>query len=461
MFWFGLVVLVIWISTALATRRPTRPNPAMGPKRPVIGAADPARPPSISDFVTTLPRQSGADDVLVDLNGDGHQVALFDGRTRALRWRAGTFGSLHARDVIADAQRAYVADQSRVSAIRLADGQILWQSSLVSDVNDSSSCEGGCFAVVKDQILALERDGSLQSFDAATGRQLWDIRIPGRPDRFSVVGNSLAVNRATNSRGGDRAVDILDEKTGQARRTLQPSCFDKVFHRPQRPGSSLRELFSTDGNVAYLFFGDFSKCVQAMNVSTGEKLWNSYLPGLDFNARLVMGKRRIVLGKGSEIVWSVETATGKIAKVVSDTETRFTPLYVVDDEVILHSAPSWDSNRVSLVAVDAASGTRLWQFPVSAGHASMSVDIGPGCGICDLWTRPTTAGFVVAQILPTQQLSIDVLDPKTGVSAGRKLLPADRFSTSVDLGDDLAWVRLSDRLSGFALPGVTPKYQFP
>ena len=458
---------IVFVAVAIGLSSAIRAFHAVAPPRPSTAAAAPhtttaaaaPEPPSISDFLTTLPAPSGGLDVLVDLSGDEHPLARLDGRAHAVRWRAGSFGDLRVEDVIVDAARAYVVDQSRISALRLTDGHLLWQTSLASEIG--TSCDGGCFAVVKDRIVALQRDGSLQAFDAASGQQVWSVKIPGTPSRFSIVGTELAVNRASGRSGIDRVLDLLDAADGRVVRTLEPSCIDKVFHRPQRPDVRVRELFSADRQVAYFFFGDFSRCAQAMSLTTGQKLWNSYIAGMDSSSHFVLGARQIVFEIGRGVVISVETANGKVGKLVDDEENRSIPMYVMGDTVILHSSPSWSSDKVSLVGVDAQTGARRWQFPLSAKNLSLSLGLSDdGRFFSGVGTRPTSDGLVVAQVLPKGQLSVDVLNPKTGVSAGRKLLAGDEPDHMI-LQDERLWLRLGNKLEAFALPGMTLAYQVP
>ena len=456
---------IVFVAVTIGLSSAIRAFHAAAPPRPITASAAPhtttapPAPPSISDFLTTLPAPAGGLDVLVDLNGDEHQLALLDGRSHAVHWRAGSFGYLRVEDVIVDAARAYVVDQSRISALRLTDGHLLWQASLASEIG--TSCEGGCFAVVKDRIVALQRDGSLQAFDATTGQQVWSVKIPGTPSRFSLVGTELAVNRASGRSGIDCVLDLLDPADGRVVRTLEPSCIDKVFHRPQRPDVRVRELFSADRGVGYFFFGDFSRCAQAISLMTGQKLWNSYVPGMDSSSHFVLGARQIVFEIGRGVVISIETTNGKVSKLIGDEENRSIPMYVVGDTVILHSSPSWSSDKVSLVGVDAQTGAARWQLPLSAKNLSMADGLSGDGHFQTLGTRPTRDGLVVAQLLPKGgQVSVDILNPRTGVSAGRKLL-SDGEAYRLILQDQMIWLELGNTLEGFALPGVTIAYKVP
>ena len=408
----------------------------------------PANSTRVGELLAVFPN-GGSTDALVALDGDGHAVGLFDGRKHTLRWRAGAFSKAPGPTAVTfDSQRVVVVEDSRVTALSLKDGASLWQASLLTELNAGCS---DCLRALKERVVALQKDGTLQAFDAATGQVVWSLKLESQPRRLFAVGGHLIVERIVQGRKAQADIDVVDPADGSTIRTMRPSCINSAFHRPERPNDGTPLLFDEAGQSMYTIFGFFSYCAQAWDVATGQRRWNTYVPEWNTTGHAVLGARALMFDDRDDGVTALDLATGKPRRLAADKEYTIRPLYGQGDEVVVKAAPHWDSNRVALWGLDAATGNKRWQFPLSAQHLSLDT-------LLDTWSwRRTPAGLVVLQQLPDDTVSLDVVNPATGVSTGRKIFPGRGFSRYV-MRDELAWIPTRSGYDAIGLPGGQVAY---
>ncbi len=79
----------------------------------------------------------------------------------------------------------YLTDKERLLALRSGDGSVAWQTSLVAE--PPSGCPS-CLQVVGARVIVLQKDGSLQGFDARSGALVWGMRLAELPRRLCCSG---------------------------------------------------------------------------------------------------------------------------------------------------------------------------------------------------------------------------------------------------------------------------------
>ena len=446
----GVVIIVAGGIAALKSRSTTAAG-SLTPSGPLalLGGAV-ASSNGIGEPLGVVARAPGEYDLLTSLETGGHALGLFAGKDHALAWKAGAFEhTASPAGTEEDAENAYVVDAQRLSAFRLKDGVPLWQTSLVTGMN--TSCDG-CLRALGGRVIALQKDGSLQAFDATNGQLAWTTKIDSMPARLPVAGKHLVIQRPIHGRGNGMAIDLIDPADGTTTRTLEPSCLNRAFHRPERPDGRSPLYFDRDGRTMYVIFGFFSHCAQAWDVTTGQLRWTTYVENWSSTGRSVMGDRALLFGSGGRGVAAIDLATGKARPFLEEKDHSIVPLYVLDDLAIVKAAPNWDSNRVALWAVGLSDGRRLWQFPLSAKHASMS-------DFMQTYTvRPTPAGLIVVQQMDDEHVSVDVLNLRTGVSPGRKMLATGNRQARPYFRDDIAWLQVRDGLDAVRLPAGEVAY---
>jgi len=406
----------------------------------------------IGTALKELPRAQGGYDLLTTLRDSSpsehqHALGLFDGKSHQLVWRAGAFRREADRGAIAaDDTNVYVLDDPNVSAIRLRDGALLWQASIATGF--SSSCEG-CVRALKGRLLVVENDGTLEAFDAANGRVAWSKKLADRPRRLLLAGERVVVGSAPAGRDQRVTLDFLDPSDGHVVKSVQPSCINKAFHRPEYTNNVSPLLFEPDGGTVYAMFGFFSHCVQAWDVETGQRRWSTYISGWDSNSPPILGSDAVWFTENGHASIGLDKATGAIRTLEAEKDYRVVPLFAPGKILVVKAAPEWDSGRVALWGLEPTSGKRLWQFQITSKSPSFR-------GVFGSWfVRPTPAGLMVLQQLEDEQLSIERLNETTGVSHDRQVI-AGTTNRRPLWRDDIAWISVRGGVDAISLPsGVT------
>jgi outer membrane protein assembly factor BamB len=405
----------------------------------------------VANLLSTIARGGGAYDLVVSLeNAKG--VGLFDGRVRSLRWTHGPFDRTIEPDRVAIGDNSiYIAEESRITSLRLADGALEWQTSFATEIG--SSCPG-CFMVLKDRVIALQRDGSLQVFDAVSGRLAWSLSLANTPSQLQVANDLIAVTQPVAGDRNELEISLLDPTGGRRVAVLTPSCIDKTFHRRERPSLWSPVVVGDDRMSVYVLFGIFSHCIQAWDVPAAKMRWNAYVPELELHAHAVVGEGLLVFNRSSHELTVVNTATGKVSDPIGEPQHKLEPLHVSRDTVVASAAPDWDRHRVALWGLDAASGERRWQFAMSSRKV----------GLEDTWsTNLGQRGLSVLQEVDAGHVALDLLDLRTGVSSGQRVLAIGPHSSTLlaTFRDDIAWIPVFGGLQAVSLPSGTLAYHVP
>lgn len=174
----------------------------------------------ITTIAAVLPRDGAGGDLLVYTYGvdDGrYKLALIDGRSRATRWQSASLSkNAYQGRLVAGRDLVYLTDQSDLLALSLRDGKPAWQASLV--VEPPSGCDE-CLRLIGNRVIVLQKDGSLQAFDAQSGERRWQV--------------ALAAHEANRLRGlgdwdwhmtpkGLAVVQVLRDQTQLSVQTIAP-----------------------------------------------------------------------------------------------------------------------------------------------------------------------------------------------------------------------------------------------
>jgi outer membrane protein assembly factor BamB len=129
---------------------------------------------SITELAAVLPRDGKGGDLLVYTYGVGdsrYSVALIDGGSQAPRWQSQPLSKEAYQGLLVAGQgMVYLTDQDSLIALRLSDGTPAWQAALA--VEPQSSC-ADCLRLLGGHVIVLEKNSSLQAFDAQTGKLAW------------------------------------------------------------------------------------------------------------------------------------------------------------------------------------------------------------------------------------------------------------------------------------------------
>jgi outer membrane protein assembly factor BamB len=420
---------------------------------------------SITTIAAVLPRDGAGGDLLVysyGIDDERYKLALIDGRSRATRWQSAPLSKdAYQGRLVAGRDLVYLTDQSDLLALSLRDGKPAWQASLV--VEPPSGCDD-CLRLVGNHVIVLQKDGSLQAFDAQSGQLSWSIRLEGTPRSLPVAGDRLvALHTAAGKQ--ELMIDFIDPASGKATQQIAPHCppahasFGNEYPRADTP-----MLFSADGSALYLMYGFFKKCAQRWDIAAGQAQWevpldDKQVPTIWLDNAPLLTEQAIFTSNEGQI-WALDTGSGAVRTLVDEKEYTLVPLALRDGTLIALAAPTWDSHRLALWGLDATSGERRWQVALAAHEPSQLRGLG------DWDWRLTPKGLVVVQVLRDQtQLSVQTIALRTGVISGQQVtdLTNTHMPTlqSITWADDMAWLKIDNSVYAIDLATGATAYHLP
>ncbi len=442
--YFAGVMALVVVSTTVAgfqSRRAARhagvatsAGDRAGPSTTLPGAA----PIDVDDLVAIL---SGGHDVLIGIRQDGRQLARFDARASALRWRIQLLSKYGVdRDRVALGPGAaagrdgavFVADDSRLLALRLDDGARIWEVPLMAGVG--ASCRG-CVRMTGDQVVVLEQDGSLRAFDTRTGQQAWERALKHRPRQLDLADDKILVGHPTETRRRAWRYDLLDPATGDVTTSVDPRCRSLKTFPDEGAGAFSTRMISPDGASMFVQFGDFRLCYQRWDLRTGKLVWGDNFADRGLGPIALLGGGTLLIAT-DKAVHALDEETGARHSVVQDDQHNLQPVIARAGLVVVTAAPNWDSSkkRFFLWAHDPATGRRLWQYASNQKPDSWN-------GSNPWWAiHDSDAGVVVLQFQDAKHLSVDTLDHRTGASAGRKTIAVDSEKLAPTWDGGLVWL---------------------
>ncbi len=443
--------------TAVAPGQSQSPSPA-AEQAPLV------RGININEMITGLPRDGAGEDLLAYINNSGDQgisVALIDGGSLAPRWKSQPLSkdAYQGRSVVGQ-DMLYLTDHERLLALRLTDGAVAWEARLVAEPN----CDE-CLRLLTNHVVVAQKDGSIQGFDAQSGQPSWSISQDDPPRKLPVVGDRLVLLQPAGRNG--RLLSLVDPATGTEAQQIEPTCPNKSFpDQPERPEAYSPMLFTADGKTMYTTFGSFSHCVQRWDLANGKLIWQTSLDD-DLSSRwsndggLILTDDAILFGfdQGDEgALWALDTASGKLHKVVAKKKYRFIPVGARDGTVIALTWPTWDTDKQSLIGLDAKTGEQRWEFKPQATDARITETHG------HLDLRLTRKGLLVVQVLEDQkQLLVETLDPRTGASAEKRTTALEGSGSHVFWdalwSTDIAWLDIGSWIYGIDLSTGATMYR--
>jgi len=402
---------------------------------------------SVTELAAVLPRDGKGGDLIAYVyhsDSSRYSVALIDGGTHAARWQSQLLSKEAYQGLLAAGQdMIYFTDKDQLFALHTRDGALAWRAALT--VEPSPGCEE-CLRAVGKHVAVLEKDGSLEVFDSASGQRAWSTRLAERPDRLPVAGDRI-VTIVESENKQDRTVNFLDASSGKPALQIAPECPSQpgIDHK-ELPDSSSPLLFSADGKTMYTMFGFFAQCAQAWDLAAGTMRWQVPLdrdlaPGSWYGSAPLLTDKAIFSANG-KLLWALDIADGKVRALANDKEYQLKPLAFENNTLIVLAAPDWDSQRQELWGLDSASGERRWQAKLQA-H-----DLREGNSTGDWEWRLTPKGLIVIEALNDDpRLVVQTLDTATGTSRLRQETPLGSSGSPSIIGalwgDDTAWLRVN------------------
>ena len=429
----------------------------------VIASVSASDQGSLSELLATLPRDGAGADLLALLyhsESSRYTLALIDGGSHQARWQSPLLSKEAYQGAFAIGDDfVFLSDKTDLMALRRRDGSVAWKVTLAVEPN--SGC-AGCVRAIGQQVAVLEKDSTVEVFEAQSGKPAWSTRLKARPDGLTVAGDRLVVVEEGEGKA-PTFMKFLDPATGSVALQIEPTC--PAAHpgfEAERPDASSPVIFSDDGTRMLILFGFFARCAQSWDLTSGSKQWQT-LPedgqlavSWDYGAP-VTDEARLYTGSASQI-WSLGLADGAVRTLAEDKEYTIKPVAVRDGTLLVAAAPNWDTQRQELWGIDTQTGKRLWQQKLQAHELRR----GSSSGDWDVQLTPQ--GVLVAQVMRDEsQLVVDTFDLKSGQSLLHKqhsLSDLHMPSLRATLwADDTGWLMLDTKVFAVDLKSGELSYQ--
>ena len=395
------------------------------------------------------------------------QVGLLDGSTGSLRWQAEPLtGDGFIQAISSGGSLVYAANGSTLLAYQKSDGSLAWQTQMPDKLNYSDST----LLVTAGRVITLNADQSLQAYDAATGRLVWDRRLAGY-DRTLRLLNGLLVVMDYTDNNYTYSLFFIDPLDGTLLRTVTPTCqTDQNSSATLDTDSGL--LYSEAENALFLVYDSSYGCVQRLDFATGAMTWQS-LSGDSFSSspygfNLLMTAATLYFNDGGQLL-AVDKHIGTIQTLVSNEDYDFVPLAVTGDTLLLRARRTRGTERFELWGVNAATGRQLWQMSIQGAEPVDPPDemIGLVDDTDSGWTwRLLPPGLVLIKFQAApNQLVLGTYNPADGTLLNEQKVPlpqvtGDFYSVPRVIGwlDNLAYLNIDSTI--FALDVSTGKVVF-
>lgn len=332
-------------------------------------------------------------------------------------------------DPVSDGARLYALDAlGSVTAVTTGGGTV-WRRSLVPALEQAGEASGGGLAVVGGTLYASTGFGELHALDAATGAPRWVQRLAAPVTTPKVVDGVIYVV-SRDGRGW-----ALDAATGRIR--WETAAADGG------PVSATAPAPAVAGRIVVMPFG--SGEIQAALRQSGVPVWNTAITGAregvayagvtDITGDPVVAGGAIYAGTTSGRIVALDAASG--TRIWTAQEGAISPLAVAGGSVFAVS------DRAQLLRLDAGTGQVLWRRDLPfyrvariARREGIHAHHGPLLAGGRLWVASSDGvlrGF----------------DPATGAPVAAVAIPGGGSSRPIAFGDALYVIGRGGTLNSF------------
>jgi serine/threonine-protein kinase len=264
-----------------------------------------------------------------------------------------TLDLLAPRAPLSNSLSIYYGDGATLTAASAATGTVRWRYT----PSPPRSLFPTCAPPFANGVFYFRTDGAILAVRARDGQQFWAAPVEGRADQQQLPAADHGVVYAT----APASVVALDGADG--RQLWQTS-------HSATPGSATAAPQVANGTV-YVAFGSAGTTVYALNARDGAIRWAHTMAGATA-ASLVVTNGIVYAGYAAQhaTVIALDAADGAVRwiSVLDAGADTLTMLTVVDGVILLRAEP-----QVGLVALDARTGSLLWQLGDQGQRGDLSV----------------------------------------------------------------------------------------
>lgn len=308
----------------------------------VVDAARPISLPRAQELDAWPQRGSNA-------AGLSPHAALDSGLSEAWSVDIGTGNSRRARltaDPVGADGRIFVMDAyGQVTALTSA-GAVLWQADLTAGFDRGGGISGGGLALSGDQVFATTGYGEIVALDVETGSETWRQRVDAGLGTPTVTGGVVYVVSR------DSAAWAIDAGSGRVRWNLPASPAGAQLAGGAAPSVANRSVIFPFGS---------GELVAALRQS-GVRVWGTAVAGAragvaynslnDITGDPVYSRGVIYAGNQSGRVVALQAASG--TRLWTAEEGAYSPVLVAGGSLF------FVSDRNELIRLEADTGTRIW-----------------------------------------------------------------------------------------------------
>lgn len=393
-----------------------------------------------------FPGEGDVSEIAVVIDGPDQEHLIYAdlGAEAPVRWNVSLASLLPAdasipsyERIVASPGQVLITYQDRVYAFDRTTGAALYQLDLKDSI--SNICDDCLRILPGNRAAALSSDGTLQVWDAATGRNGWSMRLRGEAPRqlLDVEGNPAAIVGQPGAGPGEPSalVTVYSAADGSVVHTQAPRCDGEFFSRFISPYDHVVPL----ARGGYVWLGD---CPQRWSAGATEADWVEVVPldeaigrpAFDNGRALVHGEQLVAATDAGYTM--IDLGSGQLTNIARDEVTNATPIGVVGNMLVATEQSERGSRRWSVVGVDLTdpggqAAQASWEFALTGdpGEDGFITDVEWIVGVV-----PAGVAVLAFDVDGAAGLRTQIVDPASGAASPATATPVTNLRFTEFIG---------------------------
>ncbi|MGQ9903389.1 MAG: outer membrane protein assembly factor BamB family protein [Anaerolineae bacterium] len=262
---------------------------------------------------------------------------------------------------------------------------------------------------------------------------------------FNIAGNPAVVD-SIDAKDNAAQFEVFNARTGEIILQIAPH-FERERASPVAARVSDAYVLSPDGRFLYIVGRASTAAVWKFDTHSGEQIWlyedsaggrPALLPFIGNPPYPTSNSALFVIQSSSDAtVTRIDAQTGEAARIFEQDRYEIRAVLASEDILVISAQPIFDRSKTELWGLNPETGAREWQIDLKTRHAF------------DDWALERYDGrlFLAQTQWEDGRALFDMLDPRTGVSAGQISSDIARADLNgLDLAQGVAWLKISNRL---------------
>jgi len=289
-------------------------------------------------------------------SGDGYFYAI-DSKSGAEKWRFKTGGAVHSSPAVTASAAYFTSRDRNFYAINALTGKLQWKYALGKDLGEENYWDNyGASPVIEKTTLYLGTgSGFLFAFNINTHKLLWKYNTGERIKTAPAISGNHVVFGANSG-----YVISVDKATGKL---LWQFATDGVKNTFESQNNDRKSIFCNpaiaDGVV---ITGGRDGIVYAIDLETGKEKWRNDHKGPWILGTAIKNKTAYIACGSDYLVQALDLNTGAEKSKFKAPSAIFSSITIAGDMLYFTDVDV----SGNLHAVDAATGTEKWCFPIGS-----------------------------------------------------------------------------------------------